>query len=343
MTPKTLISGKLRPDLLEKLVFKRLGVQNPRVLVGPKLGEDAAVIDMGDKVLVTHVDPITGATENVGWLAVNVSVNDVAARGAKPLWILISLFLREKASVEEAEAITSQINEAALQLGVSVVGGHTEVTPGLTRPIVVSVAMGEAPKDAYVTSSGAKPGDAIVITKGAAIEGSSILAYEFEAELAATLGEAAVKNAKRYVKMISVLKDSQIAMKVGGVTAMHDATEGGVLGAIQEVAWASKVGVKVYEDKVPVSPEARSICSFFGIDPLRTISSGTLVITVKPQKAQDLVKELKLNGVTASVVGEVTKPKDGIKLYKPDGSVEDFSAPVYEQLWIAMEKKLSTA
>ncbi|MEM1538167.1 MAG: AIR synthase family protein [Candidatus Nezhaarchaeales archaeon] len=337
----TLISGKLHPDVLEKLVFTRLGVKDPRVLVGPKLGEDAAVIDMGDRVLVIHVDPITGAVKNVGWLAVNVSVNDVASRGAKPLWILISLFLREGASLEEAEAITTQINEAALQLGVSVVGGHTEVTPGLTRPIIVSVAVGEAPKNAYVTSSGARPGDAIVVTKGAAIEGTGILAYEFERELTVRLGEDVIERAKRYITMISVLKDAQIAISVRGVTAMHDATEGGVLGAIQEVAWASKVGVKVYEDRIPISPETKAICSLLGIDPLRTISSGTLIITVKPGKTEELVKQLNVNDVKASVVGEVTEPREGIKLYKSDGSVEDLLTPIREQLWTVMEKRLS--
>ncbi|MCS7385330.1 MAG: AIR synthase family protein [archaeon GB-1867-005] len=331
--------GKLSPDVLESLVFNRIGVDDPRVLVKPKIGEDAAIIDFGDRVLVLHSDPITGAIENIGWLAVNVSSNDVATRGAKPKWISMVILLPENADSQLLDEITKQIDDAAKKLGIMIVCGHTEVTPGLNRPILISTAIGEASKDKYVTTSGARVGDKIILTKGAAIEGTAIFAYEFEDFLKAKLGADLVERAKKYIELISVLKEAMIAVEVGGVTAMHDPTEGGVLGGLQELAKASNVGFRILEEKVIINAETEGICKVLGADPLQTISSGSMIITSKPSKADEIVEALRNSGIKASIIGEVVEEKEGMKLIRRDGSVLTVREPVQDHLWVILSSR----
>ncbi len=332
--------GKLPPRVLEEVVFRRLGVRDERVIVGPKIGEDAAIIDFGDRVLVVHSDPITGAVENIGWLAVNVSSNDVAVRGARPRWISLVILLPEGASIELLDEITEQVDRAARELGISIVCGHTEVTPGLNRPIVISTAMGEAPKDKYVTSSGARVGDKIILTKGAAIEGTAIFAHEFESFLKRYLPIEVIERAKEYIKYLSVLRDAMVAIEVGGVTAMHDPTEGGVLGGLQELAMASRRGFRIYENRVIVNEETGMICELLKVDPLKTISSGSLIITANASKASEIVERLKSEGIRASIIGEITD--DGMVLVRSDGSAVEVKKPIQDELWriMAMKEKL---
>ncbi|RLE54084.1 MAG: hypothetical protein DRJ26_02320 [Candidatus Methanomethylicota archaeon] len=330
--------GKLPPDVLISLVFGRTGVDDPRVIVKPKIGEDAAIIDFGDKVLVLHSDPITGAIENIGWLAVNVSSNDVATRGARPKWISMVILLPESADSSLLDEITRQIDDAAKKLGIMIVCGHTEVTPGLNRPILISTAIGEAPKDRYVTTSGAKVGDKIILTKGAAIEGTAIFAYEFEDLIKDKFGEDFVERAKKYIDLISVLKEAMVAVEVGGVTAMHDPTEGGVLGGLQELAKASNVGFRINEDKVIINPETEAICDLLGADPLQTISSGSLIITSEPSRANEIVSALRKSGIKASIIGEIVDRDEGMILIKKDGSVLSVSEPVQDHLWVVLSR-----
>jgi hydrogenase expression/formation protein HypE len=171
--------GKLHSKLLERYVFTRVGVRDPAV-VGPGIGEDAAIVDLGDgRVLVAHVDPITGAVENLGWLAVHIACNDIAVRGAKPRWLLSVLYLPEKADEELIDKITAQIDEAAKEVEVMVVGGHTEFTLGLDRPLISMTAIGIADRGRIVTTSGARAGDVVIMTKTVAVEGTAILATDF--------------------------------------------------------------------------------------------------------------------------------------------------------------------
>lgn len=331
--------GKMPPEVLESIVFGRLGVLDPRVLVKPKIGEDAAIIDFGDRVLVLHSDPITGAVENIGWLAVNVSSNDVATRGARPKWLSVVILLPESATSDLLDEITRQIDFAAKELGMMVVCGHTEVTPSLDRPILICTAIGEASRDKYVTSSGARVGDKIILTKGAAIEGTAIFAHEFEDYLKSRLSEEVVERAKEYIKYISVLREAMIAVEVGGVTAMHDPTEGGVLGGVQELARASNVGFILYEADVIVNFETKVICDVLNVDPLSTISSGSLLITIEPSRASELIEKLKASGIMASVIGEITDRGSGEILVKCDGTRVKLTGVVQDQLWLVLERK----
>ena len=339
MTKQTLSVGKLEPDLLKQLVFSCLGAANSRVILGPRIGEDASVIDFKDKVLVVHSDPITGAVENIGWLAVNIVANDIATRGVKPLWMLIVLLLPRNMDSAKLKHITLEIDKAAKELGIAIVGGHSEVTPGIKRPIIVATAMGESQKGKLVQSSGAKVGDQVILTKGAAIEGTAILASELAESLQRKINSKIVKNAQKFIKKISVVEDALTAVKVGGVHAMHDATEGGVAAGLQEIVWASNVSIVAYEEKIPVYEETKLICQALKIDPLKTIGSGALIISASPEKTREIVDALREKGIGVSVVGEIVDKSRGSYILRRDGAKLDLSEPVKEELWRVLGKK----
>lgn len=338
MVPRSLSVGKLDPALLKQVVLGCLGSPDPRVIVGPKIGEDAAVVDFEDRALVVHSDPITGAVENIGWLAVNVCANDIATRGVRPRWVLVVMLLPQNVTSAQLKQITSQIDEAAKELGVAVIGGHSEFTPGIERPILVATVIGEAEKGRFVSSSGARVGDSIVMTKGAAIEGTAILSKELAELLETKVGRAVVRRAQKFVKMISVVEDALTATEVGGVHAMHDATEGGIAGCLQEIAWASNIGVVAYEEKIPVYEETRAVCNALNVDPLKTIGSGALIISAHQKKTEEIVAALKKKGIQASVIGKTVDKKEGSYILRRDGTRLDLSKPVKEELWRALGK-----
>ncbi|RLF81318.1 hydrogenase, partial [Thermococci archaeon] len=233
-----MLPGKVPPEVLEKIVFDRLGVNDERVIIKSGVGIDAAAIDFGDSILVATSDPITGAEKHIGFYAVNVNANDVATFGAKPKWFLVTILLPKNADEELLEKIMEDMHRSAGRLGISIVGGHTEVTVGLNRPIVIGTMLGEVKKDQLVTSNGAKPGDVIILTKGTGIEGTSIIASENEEELKKVFGKELVENAKRFLQKISVVKEALIAAEIG-VHAMHDPTEGGIANGFHEMADAA--------------------------------------------------------------------------------------------------------
>jgi len=338
MVPRSLSVGKLDPRLLKQVVFGHLGSTDPRVIVGPRIGEDAAVIDFKDRVLVVHSDPITGAIENIGWLAVNVCANDIATRGVRPLWVLVVMLLPQNVSSVQLKQITREIDEAAKELGIAVIGGHSEFTPSIKRPILVATTIGEAEKGKFVSSSGAKVGDRIIVTKGAAIEGTAILSTELAELLETMVDRDVIRRAQKFVRMISVVEDALTATKVGGVHAMHDATEGGIAGCLQEIAWASNVGVVAHEERIPVYEETRAICKALNVDPLKTISSGALIISAHPEKAEEMVVALKKKGIQASVIGKMVDEREGSYILRRDGTKFDLSKPVKEELWRALDK-----
>ncbi len=337
MVQRSLPVGKIDPTLLKQIVFGCLGYTDPRVIVGPKIGEDAAVIDFKDRVLIIHSDPITGAFENVGWLAVNICANDIATRGVRPLWILIVMLLPQNVNSTQVKQITRQIDDAAKGLDIAVVGGHSEVTPGIDRPILVATAFGEAEKGGFVSSSGAKIGDYILVTKGAAIEGTAILSTELAEALQERVGVGLVHRAQGFIKKVSVVKEALMSVEVGGVHAMHDATEGGIAGGLQEVAWASNVGIIAYEEKIPVYEETKAICNVLNIDPLKTISSGALIISAHKDKAEKIVAALHKRSIQVSIIGEVVDERKGSYVLRRDGTKLNLSKPVKEELWNALE------
>jgi hydrogenase expression/formation protein HypE len=336
--PDSLEVGKLEPRLLRQLVFNNLGCKDNRVLLEPKIGEDATVIDFGDRALVVHSDPITGTVENIGRLAVNVCTNDIATRGVRPLWILTALLLPEGFVLAHLRRIMRQIDDAARQLDVAVVGGHSEITSAVRHPVIVTTAIGETTNKKFVSSSQARVGDSLIMTKGSAIEGTSILAFELTQLLEDRIGKRMVERAKRFIKMTSVVSDALTAVEVGEVHAMHDATEGGVVGAIQEIAWASDSGAIVKEDRIPIYAETKAVCEALGIDALRTISSGTLLIAAAPESTENILAALKEKNIKASKIGDIVSKRRGIYLIRKDGTRLNLSQPVKEQLWIALKR-----
>jgi len=330
--------GKIPIDILKEVVFKNLGAERKEVTVGPSAGIDGAVLDLGDKSLVVSMDPITGAVERIGWLAVNVNANDIATFGVEPAFLFSCILLPENADRKIVETICAQMNAAAKDLGIAIVGGHCEVTPRLINPIVVGCVMGLTEKARYVTAGGAKPKDKLILTKSAGIEGTAILATDREKDLKKTINATTLQNAKNFYSQISVVKDALTACKTGGVHAMHDPTEGGVAGGIHEMADASGLGVKVFEDKIVVQPETAKICSHFKIDPLQLIGSGALLISAQAQSAKKIIRNLKQQQIQASVIGEFLENTNLRILIRKNGESQALPRPLSDHLWTALSR-----
>jgi hydrogenase expression/formation protein HypE len=299
-------SGKLPSDVLEKEVFSNFNFHRPEVLVRPKIGEDCSVLDYGEYVCVVSTDPITGSGSEVGRLAVHISCNDVAASGVEPIGLMMTVMAPEGTTIGEIRTIMSQAAKEAAQLRVEIIGGHTEITPAVNRIVLSTTAIGKAPKGRVVSSSGAAVGHKIIMTKWAGLEGTAILAYDFEDRLKARLGQGILDGARMFMDHISVVKEGLIGGRLGA-SAMHDATEGGILGALWEIADASGVGIRIYKDRIPIREETRLITAELGLDPLRLISSGCMVIVC--QNCGEMLDELKKQGVVAAEIGEVTREK----------------------------------
>ena len=324
MSQRKLPTGKIHKELLTKYVFTCLGVPNERLIKGPLIGEDAAVIDLGDKVLIAKANPITGAEKKIGWLAVHINANDVAARGADPVWYLSIVLLPEGSDESLLETIMQEQHEACSELGICIVGGHTEVAPNLGRPIVSGFMLGEARKEDYVVTGGAKIGDHIVLTKGVGIEGTGILAADLRGKLLGKVSEEILSNAVKLLDMISVVSEAKMAIEVGGVHSMHTPTEGGVLNGLLEISEASGNGFKIYENELLIHEETRQICGALGVDPLRLLSSGSLLIVVDPEKSSELVRSLASISIPANVIGEITsEDRVVVRVDGSDSFVED--------------------
>ncbi len=330
--------GKIPIDILKEVVFKNLGVERKEVVLGPTAGIDGAVLDIGEKSLIVSMDPITGAIERIGWEAVNVNANDIATFGVQPLFLFSCIMLNENAERKTIETICSQMDSAAKELGIAIVGGHCESTPGLANPIVVGCVMGLTEKGHYVTAGGAKPQDKLILTKSAGIEGTAILASDREKDLKKTINAKVLQTAKNFYSQISVVKDALTASKTGGVHAMHDPTEGGVAGGIHEMADASGLGVKVFEDKIVVQPETAKICSHFKIDPLQLIGSGALLISAQAQSAKKIIRNLKQQQIQASVIGEFLENTSQRLLIRKNSELQVLPRPLSDHLWTALSR-----
>ncbi len=331
--------GKISKDLLETVVFKNLGARRKEVALGPMAGFDAAVIDADSKSVVVSTDPITGALERIGWLAVNINANDIATFGVEPAFFLSCIMLPENAQSTMVGTISVQMSDAAKALGIAIVGGHCEATPGLANAVVVGCAIGITDKGKYVTAGGAKPGDKLILTKSAGIEGTAILASDRKRQLKGVLGAKTLKSAAEFHNEISIVKDAMTAFKTGGVNAMHDPTEGGVAGGIHEMADAAKLGVRICEKKIPVRPETDQICRHFEIEPLQLISSGALLISAKPECADQIVRALRRESIQASAIGEFTKDSDERMLTGNNGEQRVLPRQSSDDLWRALSRK----
>ncbi len=316
--------GKLPSALLKRLIDK-ISIEDERVVLGPAIGEDVAVIRFGNKLLVAKTDPITFATDLIGWYAVNINANDIATMGVKPRWFLATILLPEQCSSEEAEKIFDQILSACNSLGITLVGGHTEITYGFKRPVVVGCMLAEAEDQPIVTTAGAKPDDDIVITKGIAIEGTALIAREAEQNfLLPGLGKDLVQRAANYLFSpgISVLKEALVACSKAKVNSMHDPTEGGLSTGLWEIASAARVGVLVEENKIPILAECKAICDKLALNPLGLLASGALIITLPPSETSKLLEALGEVDINASVIGKVVRPEEGLKMHTTEGVQE---------------------
>ena len=323
--------GKLPIKVLERLLRQNC-ITDPRVIVGPSIGEDAAVIDTGGpRYLVAKTDPITFTADEIGWYAVHINANDIATMGARPLWFLATLLLPEDLTTEGvAVRIFRDILEACQTIGVSLVGGHTEITRGLTRPIVVGQMLGEVDKNRLVRTNGARAGDVIILTKGIAIEGTAIIARERANDVARILGEEALARCKNFMFQpgISVLKDALVAADNAVIHSMHDPTEGGLATALHELAWSAQVGLLIRSDAVPIYAETRTICNHYGLDPIGLIASGALLIVVGSEQAEKVLASLRSEGIDATAIGAVTDKTKGVKLATSD---DIFDLPIYQR------------
>lgn len=299
--------GKPPLEVIRRYVWPRTGSYDPAVLLGPSLGEDAAIIRTGKPYMAVHVDPVSGSVKLLGWLAVHVVSNDIATRGMRPRWLLPTIFLSPDADEEVLDEITSQMDAAARELGAAIVGGHTEVTTAVERPLVVMAAIGEG--DRYVTTGGAKAGDAVVMTKSAALEAAAILATDFRDRLRASgIPDEILEKAAGFIRQVSVVKEALLLSDIAN--AMHDPTEGGVLAGLAEMAYASGVTIRVYPGSVKVSREAAALCSAVGLDPLSTLSSGVLLAAVPKEGLEGALRRLERAGIEAAVIGEVVPRTD---------------------------------
>lgn len=330
-------TGKIPSDILVRNVFGYKGKADPSVLLGSSIGEDAALVSLGDNVLVLKTDPVTGTTSDIGWLAVHINANDIACRGARPRWFLCDLLLPEKSDVTILDEIMRQVDRAAREIGVAVAGGHTEVTPGLRRPIVVGCMIGVTKMKKFVTSNGARPGDSVIMTKSIGIEGTSILASDFARKLRARSSAQLVTKGKSLGRLISVVDDAMTAVRAGGVHAMHDPTEGGLLQGIWELAEASKVGFHIHESNINVKPETKRICSILGVNPLRLMSSGCLLVAADKRRSSAILERLKKNGIQSSIIGAFTPRRMGRKLVSLDGSVAEIGPSERDELYRIIE------
>ena len=299
--------GKLPVDLLIHLLAQAPH-NDPRVILGPGIGLDCAVIDFGESLLVIKTDPITFASDEIGWYAVQVNANDIATTGATPRWFMLTLLLPENQTTPELiEKIIGQVYKACQTMGVSVVGGHTEITHDLKRPILVGTMLGEVSRQQLITPRGAKPGDSLLLTKGIPIEATAILAREFPEHLSGYLTTAEIATARDflYTPGISILRDAQIAISSGKVNAMHDPTEGGLAGALWELAESSQRKLVVNLNNIPVPPLSARICRVFDLNPWAVIASGALLLSVAAADVNIICKALEKAGIVSAEIGYV--------------------------------------
>jgi hydrogenase expression/formation protein HypE len=319
--------GKLNWDDLKQIIDNNKSVVRDDVRIRSGIGEDCSVVNFGNYECVVSTDPITGADKNIGKLAVHINCNDIASCGVEPVGILVTILVPPTATLQDIKNIMAEIDEETKELNVEILGGHTEVTDAVNRIIVSCTAIGKGKAGTAVATSGAKIGDDIVVTKLLCMEGTSIVVNDHLNKIENVLTQKEVEIAKDYVNSISVVKEGLIAGELG-VNAMHDITEGGVLGALWEVAEASNLGFKVYSDKMPISDITYKICEKLNIDPLKFISSGSMLITATNGK--ELLARLNNEGIQAAIIGNITEAR-GILV--TDNIQKDVVPPTRDELF----------
>jgi len=335
--------GKISPEIFSELIFPRLGAKSDRVLVGPQHGVDVGIVEIGDKVVSFTCDPVfivpEYGWERAAWFAIHILVSDAVTCGLKPKFLSIDLNLPMEMTKEQLKRVWDTMHKECERLGISVICGHTARYENCHYPMVGgATVIGVGDKDEYVTPKMARAGDKIIITKGPAIEATGIFATMFPRIIEEKFGTSFSQKAQQIFYKMSVVDDAMTAVSVGvredGVSAMHDATECGVWGGLYELAQAAGLGVRIEKEQIVVEDYIREICGYFGIDPYASISEGTLIISCREHKANDIVRVLAERGIRSSIVGELTEPGKGMVLIER-GKVKRLEHPIVDPFWKA--------
>ena len=319
--------GKVPENVLKRAVFKQIHHRRPEVILHPGVGEDCSAVAVeSDEVLVFSVDPITAASKGAGTLAVHITANDLASSGAEPVGLMTSILLPPRTREKKLRELMQEIELACKGLNIEIMGGHTEVSDVVNRPVITVTGVGKIKKGALVSTSGLQPGDELVMTKWAGLEGTAIIASEKAEKLQETLPKELIDTAAGFLQYLSVVPEAAVAMCIG-VSAMHDVTEGGIFGALWEMGAASGVGITADLKKIPIRQETIEVCEVFDINPYRMMSSGSMLIGCK--NGNLLVEELEKNGIPAAVIGRATDTNDRVivneyetRFLEPAGSDE---------------------
>lgn len=302
--------GKVPENVLKRSVFKQLHTRRPEVVLGAGVGEDCAAVKLAeDETLVFSTDPITGTVRDIGTLAIQITVNDLASAGAEPVGVLLTVLLPEIVEEPELKQMMSQVEKACQAANIQVMGGHTEVTAAVNQPLISVCGVGKVKDGRLISTAGARPGMDILVTKWIGIEGTSILAKEKEPELLTRFSVSFIERARRLDAFLSVLPEAAVAVQ-SGVSAMHDVTEGGIFGALWEMAEASGVGLEIDMKKIPIRQETVEVCEFFGLNPYQLISSGCMLMAAADGNA--LVRALECAGIPAAVIGKAVDGNDRV-------------------------------
>lgn len=339
--------GKISSEIFEELILPQLGAKSPNVIVGPQHGVDVGVVDIGGgQVMALTTDPVfivpAYGWERAAWFAVHILASDAATSGLRPTYMSIDLNLPRSIQRADLELMWNTIHRECEKIGMAIVAGHTARYDGTDYPMVGgATVMAIGPKDKYVTPAMARVGDVVIVTKGAAIEACGLFAATFPDRVAERYGDELAKRAEDVFWQMSVVEDALTAASVGvrddGVTSMHDATEGGVMGGLYEIARASNVGMRIEKDKIIVLDEVQKVCDLFGIDPYISISEGTLLITCRPHRADAVLSALADKAIKASIVGEITPLSDGL-VYTENGVEHELTHPGADPFWEAFAR-----
>lgn len=344
--------GKVSPAIFNELILKRLGRHRPEVVVPPRNGVDVGVVELGNnQVMVTTTDPVFVVPqygwERAAWFAVHILASDAATSGLTPKYITVDLNLPLSMARAELETLWTAMHNTCDELGLAVISGHTGRYAGCDYPMVggaTVVCIGAS--DSYVTPAMARPGDRILITKGPAVEAAGIFAVTFPDRVAARYGAAFADKAQELFWQMSVVDDALTAASAGvrdnGVTAMHDATECGILGGLHELASASGVGLQVHRNAIVEQEAVRRICELFGMAPFAAISEGTLIATCRPQRADEIQARLEDRSIPVSQVGEIVPAEQGLTWYE-DSRALPLEHPETDPFWGAFAAAAASA
>jgi len=326
--------GKLDSDILQRIVIDKIRYRRSEVKTRAGIGEDCAVIDYGEYECVVSTDPITADVKNIGRLAIHISCNDVASNGIEPLGITLAVMLPVGTTESDVQTIMTQAGTAAEEAGVEIIGGHTEVTPAVNQPVIVSTAFGRGIAGESASARNMRPGDMILMTKSAGLEGTGIIATEKAEELTGVLTPQELRRAQGMIRNVSVVKDGVTAGRIG-TSGMHDVTEGGILGAVWEMCHISGLGAEVELEAIHVDPVTEKIAAHYGIDPLRLISSGCMLIVAPPSKAYKIVTEYhKIDvNIKSAIIGKICGAEHGITQIDPQGQESEIAPPYADELY----------